>query len=326
MVVIHSSLGGGNLTPIYNKVATFTYGQDSPAQNMIEYNGQIVVGTNNGYIIAITSDNGDILSVNPINNSMIQDLTISDDKQYFIASATDRYELFYVDGFQNVDSYSETSCVTADIRKRADSTEQYDVIMGGTQAGANNVAFGIIYDTLEHFGVPTNFSYEGGNIRRIRFFNNEISTYAPEPTGTPEYNLVFSVQTSNVVTSFYNGQWYTFSGHTGFPQALCVSKNDEVYSGAGDGKVYKLSPDMQEQWSYTYGSVVRSIFVDDSDNVYVTGANGNVVKLDSDGNELWNFDVYGGVARSVVVDKDGYIYVGGDNNNIIKFQVTYSES
>ena len=83
---------------------------------------------------------------------------------------------------------------------------------------------------------------------------------------------------------------------------------------------------MQEQWSYTYGSVVRSIFVDDSDNVYVTGANGNVVKLDSDGNELWNFDVYGGVARSVVVDKDGYIYVGGDNNNIIKFQVTYSES
>ena len=134
------------------------------------------------------------------------------------------------------------------------------------------------------------------------------------------------MQTSNVVTSFYNGQWYTFSGHTGFPQALCVSKNNEVYSGAGDGKVYKLSPDMQEQWSYTYGSVVRSIFVDDSDNVYVTGANGNVVKLDSDGNELWNFDVYGGVARSVVVDKDGYIYVGGDNNNIIKFQVTYSES
>ena len=99
-----------------------------------------------------------------------------------------------------------------------------------------------------------------------------------------------------------------------------------MYSGAGDGKVYKLSPDMQEQWSYTYGSVVRSIFVDDSDNVYVTGAKGNVVKLDSDGNELWNFDVYGGVARSVVVDKDGYIYVGGDNNNIIKFQVTYSES
>jgi WD40 repeat protein len=133
----------------------------------------------------------------------------------------------------------------------------------------------------------------------IKIDNLEVVDWAPNPA---DYNLAWK-----------------FTGHTGGVRSVAVDSDGNVYSGSGDKKVMKISPDGQKLWEFTgHTETVWSVAVDSEGNVYSGAADNKVIKISPTGQKLWEFTGHTDFVWSVAVDSNGNVYSGDDDMKVMK--------
>ena len=114
---------------------------------------------------------------------------------------------------------------------------------------------------------------------------------------------------------------WEFTGHTSAVWGLAVDDQGNVYSGAWDKKVMKISPSGSKIWEFTgHTSYVHSVAVDGQGNVYSGASDKKVIKISPSGSKVWEFTGHTDRVNSVVVDEQGNVYSGASDKKVFKIK------
>lgn len=311
--------------PFINKSGYIQVIEDTYVSSMCIYNKYLYVGCDNGYLIKTDLETGDLVGLLSVYEQPIKDMSILNGYMYVCSS--NKIDVFDLStdklinknlspGGSSLATYNSISSSTGSVDSRY--TMPF-VVSGTTSSGEykaqlltysnEDVSTNAVSDIYSLFGDFTN------EIKVVRCLND------PNLQAL-DFEVVCGSFDKTVRKYKGNPKWsevWEFTKHTGFVQALAVDNNLNIYSGAGDGYVYKINSENGEEiWHYLYGSVVRNISVDNLGYVYITGNSGEVHKLDSNGNLIWKFSVSESIMRSICI-KDSNIYIGGDNNELLYY-------
>ena len=110
-----------------------------------------------------------------------------------------------------------------------------------------------------------------------------------------------------------------FTGHINSVNSVAVDSDGNVYSGADDKNVIKISPTGEKIWEFTgHTGAVWSVAVDKDGNVYSGSYDKKVIKISPTGEKIWEFTGHTKTILSVAVDSDGNVYSGGEDKKVIK--------
>ena len=322
--------------PFFGGTKTIAFGSNPNINALVSDGIYMYAGGGNGILYKIDMGSGETIDSLSI-GGIVNDVTISDDKKVIAVATTEVIKIVNTQTFDfisfpvlnNGTSYMQPpyNSISVINDKATDYLFSFTSSKYGNNRSHNVVGSMDSASTMVEQGNYPDMEFSGqvtGNLRKVRSHKPANSKYNCYMYG--------GFQTSNVVArvTAENGQnVWQFTKHTGFPQALEVDKDDNVYSGAGDGMVYKLNGETgTEIWQYTYGSVVRAIFVDNGGYVYVTGQSGEIHKLTPEGKLIWKSNIYSGINRAIFVDNGGYVYSGGDSQVVNKARtpaVLYSQ-
>ena len=119
---------------------------------------------------------------------------------------------------------------------------------------------------------------------------------------------------------------WEFIGHTDKINSVAVDDQGNVYSGASDQIVIKISPSGSKIWEFTgHNSYVDAVAVDNQGNIYSGDGYNNIMKISTSGSKIWECHVSRGNTTSIAVDGQGNVYSGGSGKGIIKISPSGSE-
>jgi len=89
-----------------------------------------------------------------------------------------------------------------------------------------------------------------------------------------------------------------------------VAGEDTLYVGSADGRLYALTLDLREKWSFKTGDKIWSDPVVSEGVVYIGSADHGLYALDAEsGTEIWRFKA-GGAIMSTPLVHEGTVYIG----------------
>jgi outer membrane protein assembly factor BamB len=89
-----------------------------------------------------------------------------------------------------------------------------------------------------------------------------------------------------------------------------VVDEDTLYVGSANGKLYALSLDLREKWSFKTGDKIWSDPVISDGVVYIASADHRLYALDAEsGKEIWHFEADGAIMSTPLVH-DSTVYIG----------------
>ncbi len=120
-------------------------------------------------------------------------------------------------------------------------------------------------------------------------------------------------------------QVWSFTGHTDYV-SLAVDNNGYIYSGGFDRTVRKINSSGSQIWSFTgHSYIVSDVAVDNNGYVYSSSFDKTVRKINSNGSQIWNFTGHTDWAKSVAVDNNGYVYSGSNDKTVRKITSSGSQ-
>ncbi len=109
---------------------------------------------------------------------------------------------------------------------------------------------------------------------------------------------------------------YTTGGAIWWGMSPAIDDDENIYFGSDDGKVYSLTSDGLERWSYSTGYKIRSASTIVDDHVIVGNLNGKIMVLNKDtGTLIKQFSVPGNLWGVSVAVSENIIYFGGSQND-----------
>ena len=112
---------------------------------------------------------------------------------------------------------------------------------------------------------------------------------------------------------------WEFTGHAGIIFAVAVDTQGYVYSGGGDKKVIKISPDGQKVWEFTgHTGLVLGVAVDAQGYVYSCSNDKKVMKISPGGQKVWEFIGHTASIYGLAVDAQGYVYSCSGDKKVMK--------
>jgi outer membrane protein assembly factor BamB len=89
-----------------------------------------------------------------------------------------------------------------------------------------------------------------------------------------------------------------------------VADEERLYVGSADGRLYALSLDLREEWSFKTGDKIWSDAVVSDGVVYIGSADHRLYALEAEsGTEIWHFEADGAIMSTPLVH-EGTVYIG----------------
>ncbi len=114
---------------------------------------------------------------------------------------------------------------------------------------------------------------------------------------------------------------WSFTGHTGYVNALVFGSDGYLYSGSFDNSVRKINPATgTEVWSFTGHTNTVYALAYGSDGYLYSGSYDNTVRKinPATGEQVWSFTGHTGIVRALAFGGDGYLYSGSVDKTVRK--------
>jgi outer membrane protein assembly factor BamB len=305
--------------------------------------GTIYVGTNDGYLYAVTPD-GTILWNLKLGLFVLGSPTITGDGRIYAGSwggATGYLHAIECDGdivweFDMGQNINHTSAAVGDdgtiyisnnggkfFAINPDGTEKWSFVAGGSYipspALGNDGSIYLCTTGGNGYGVTDN----GQGSYTIFWQHNFSSDHLGCPPSVDENNVVY-------ITGLYQDTlwacdpftdtilWTGSMGGGCSETSATVGPDGTVYIGCNDGNVYAFTPpetgtEASVKWTFPTGNqVTASPVLDPDGRLYVPSRDFFIYCLDStDGSEIWKYETGDIIRSEVAIAPGGTMYVGG---------------
>jgi outer membrane protein assembly factor BamB len=123
----------------------------------------------------------------------------------------------------------------------------------------------------------------------------------------------------NLYAIYPNGtkKWSFLTGDVIMYSSPAIASDGTIYIGSQDNNLYAVNPNGTEKWSFTAGYWVTSSPSIGSDGSVYFGSDDNILyAVYPNGTEKWAFTTMGDVWSSPAIGSDGTIYIGSEDNKI----------